>query len=182
MRRVLGTGADHFRSGSGHQAGEPLFGESADAAAPAFSARVAPAPLSHRHGRTGARFWAVRLDVESGLAARPIRHRQGHQGTLTENPSRTRPRGLGHRSCRQDAGLPTGEPRRCRSFRGEPLLLPQAQPGLAFERVVQWYNLKGPFQTATYWRWARKAGSGTGAPPLPAPRHDGRVRRARHAR
>lgn len=37
------------------------------------------------------------------------------------------------------------------AFAGEPLLLPQAQPGLAFERVVQWYNLKGPFQTATYW-------------------------------
>jgi hypothetical protein len=39
------------------------------------------------------------------------------------------------------------------AFAGEPLLLP-AKPGapdLRFERIIQWYNMHGAFQTASYW-------------------------------
>lgn len=42
-------------------------------------------------------------------------------------------------------------PAEAAAFAGEPLLLPAAQPGLAFERILQWYNLQGAFQTASYW-------------------------------
>ncbi|WP_421697041.1 hypothetical protein [Ancylobacter sp.] len=42
-------------------------------------------------------------------------------------------------------------PAEAAAFAGEPLLLPAAQPGLGFERILQWYNLHGAFQTASYW-------------------------------
>lgn len=42
-------------------------------------------------------------------------------------------------------------PAEAAAFAGEALWLPAAQPGLAFERIVQWYNLQGAFQTASYW-------------------------------
>jgi hypothetical protein len=39
------------------------------------------------------------------------------------------------------------------AFAGEPLILPApaAAPGLRFERIIQWFNMHGAFQTATYW-------------------------------
>ena len=40
------------------------------------------------------------------------------------------------------------------AFAGEPLLLPAARPGLAFARILQWYNMNGAFQTASYWTHA----------------------------
>ena len=42
-------------------------------------------------------------------------------------------------------------PAEAAAFAGEPLLLPAARPGLAFERILQWYNMNGAFQTASYW-------------------------------
>lgn len=42
-------------------------------------------------------------------------------------------------------------PAEAAAFAGGPLLLPAAQPGLGFERILQWYNLHGAFQTASYW-------------------------------
>ena len=44
-----------------------------------------------------------------------------------------------------------GSPAEAATFAGEPLLLPGVRAGLAFERVIQWYNLKGAVQTASYW-------------------------------
>jgi len=40
------------------------------------------------------------------------------------------------------------------AYAGEPLLLPDAeQPGLHRERLIQWYNMHGAFQTASYWKY-----------------------------
>ena len=40
------------------------------------------------------------------------------------------------------------------AFAGEALILPDpALSGLRFERMIQWYNLHGAFQTASYWKY-----------------------------
>ena len=40
------------------------------------------------------------------------------------------------------------------AFAGEALMLPDtAQTGLRHERTIQWYNLHGAFQTASYWKY-----------------------------
>lgn len=44
-------------------------------------------------------------------------------------------------------------PAEAAAFAGEALWLPVAQPGLAFERILQWYNMNGAFQTASYWTY-----------------------------
>lgn len=39
------------------------------------------------------------------------------------------------------------------AFAGEALMLPDPAPaGLRFEQMIQWYNMQGAFQTASYWK------------------------------